>query len=173
MKAITRLFRIQILSAVLSGCVGESAFLLNEPPAERQPNFRAIIVESLRIKSDIRQNVDAQRKAGQDSNRESDLNYFVDRGGIFPPKTKIDDVNISDAIRMVQTNTHGWAWLTCMRLNANGSPVTYAVFITGNHVVDARIAVAIDNCDQGNYAPLIVSEAQSSANKKVPKKPRL
>jgi hypothetical protein len=163
MKAITRLFTIQILSAVLSGCVGESASLLTEPPAERPPNFRAIIVASLRMKSDIRQNVDAQ----------SNLNYFVDRGGIFPSKTTIDDVKISDAIRMVQTNMHGWAWLTCMRLNANGSPVTYAVFITGNHVVDARIAVAIDNCDQGNYAPLTVSEAQSSANKKVPKKPRL
>ena len=162
MKAITRLFTIQILSAVLSGCVGESASLLTEPPAERPPNFRAIIVASLRMKSDIRQNVDAQ----------SNLNYFVDRGGIFPPKTKIDDVKISDAIRMVQTNRYGWAWLTCMRLNANGSPVTYAVFITGNHVVDARIAVEIDNCDQGNYAPLTVSEAQSSANKKVPKKPR-
>ena len=160
MKAITRLFTIQILSAVLSGCVGKSAFLLNEPPAERPPNFRAIIVESLRIKSET-----APRT-------QSELNYFVDRGGIFPPTTKIDDVKISDAIRMVQTNMHGWAWLTCMRLNANGSPVTYAVFITGNHVVDARVAVAIDNCDQGNYTPFIVSEAQSSANKRVPKKPR-
>src|SRR5262245_17537552 len=122
MKAITRLFRTQILSAVLSGCVGESPFLVDEPPPERPPNFRAIIVESLRIKNDIRRNVDVQHKAGHDSNIENDLNYFVDRGCIFPSKTKIEDVKISDAIRMVHTNTHGWAWLTCMHLNANGSP---------------------------------------------------
>ena len=146
---------------MLSGCRGESAFLLNEPPAERPPNFRAIIAESLRIKNET------------DPRIESDLNYFVDRGGIFLPTTKIDDLEISDSIRMVHTNRHGWAWLTCIHLNANGSPVTYAVFISGNHVVDARVAVVIDNCDQGNYTPLIVSEAQSSANKRVPKKPRL
>ena len=80
--------------------------------------------------------------------------YFRDRGGIFPADKKLDQVEISDAIRMVQTSFYGWAWEACIRLNVNNSPATYAVFISDGVVVDARAAILTDNCGDGNYAPL-------------------
>jgi len=109
------------------------------PPQQPTPNYRAIIAKSLRIKD----------KYGQ-----TGLDHFTNRGGIFKDNAKIEHVEVADSIHMVQTNFYGWAWQTCIRLELNGSRAIYAVFIAGNSVVDARTAVAIDHCEQSNFAPL-------------------
>ena len=112
------------------------------PPTQPTPNYRAIIAKSLKAK-------DTVTVAGQ-----SPATYFLDRGGIFGPDAKLDHVDVSDSIKMVQTMYNGWAWQTCLRLNLNGKPVTYAVFISEGRVVDARSALAIDSCEKAQYVPL-------------------
>ena len=110
-------------------------------PQAPTPNYRAIIAKSLRVK---------EKSVGESET----IPYFTSRGGIFAATAKIDHVEAADTIRMVQTNYYGWAWQTCIRLNLNGRPVTYAVFISEGRVVDARSAIAIDNCERDHYAPL-------------------
>ncbi len=109
-------------------------------PQQPTPNYRAIIAKSLRVKDKF--------------SDETGMSYFVSRGGIFAANAKIDHLEVADSIRMVPTNYYGWAWQTCIRLNLNGAPVTYAVFISEGHVVDARSAVAIDNCERAQYGGL-------------------
>jgi hypothetical protein len=111
------------------------------PPLAPVPNYRAIIVKSLRVKE----------KYGAEPEA---IPYFTSRRGIFPASAKIDHVEAADTIKMVQTNYFGWAWQTCIRLNINGKPVTYAVFISEGRVVDARSAIVIDKCETERYAPL-------------------
>jgi len=111
------------------------------PPQAPTPNYRAIIAKSLRVKEKYRAESET-------------IPYFTSRGGIFPPAAKIDHVEAADTIRMVQTNYFGWAWQTCIRLNLNDKPATYAVFIAEGRVVDARSAIAMDNCERDRYAPL-------------------
>jgi len=113
------------------------------PPQEPTPDYRAIIGGSLRAKTTHGETIP------------SPLTYFENRGGIFGAQAKLDHVEIADTIRMVQTNYFGWAWQTCIRLNVNGTPVTYAVFIAGRRVVDARAGVAIDKCERAHYTPLL------------------
>ena len=111
------------------------------PPVAPTPNYRAIIAKSLRVK-------DTNAAEG------GEIPFFTSRGGIFPTAAKIDHVEAADTIRMVQTNYYGWAWQTCIRLNLNGRPATYAVFISDGRVVDARSAIVADNCERDRYAPL-------------------
>ena len=134
--------------AVFAGglCKGPAAFAQaggppQGPPLAPTPNYRAIIAKSLRVKDKF----GAEQEA---------IPYFTSRGGIFPASAKIDHVEAADTIRMVQTNYYGWAWQTCIRLNLNGQPVTYAVFISEGRVVDARSAIVVDNCERDRYAPL-------------------
>jgi hypothetical protein len=110
-------------------------------PTAPTPNYRAIIAKGLRVKD-----VNAAEPEA--------IPYFTSRGGIFPASAKIDHVEAADTIRMVQTNYFGWAWQTCIRLNLNGKPVTYAVFISEGRVVDARSAIIVDHCERDRYAPL-------------------
>jgi hypothetical protein len=110
-------------------------------PTAPTPNYRAIIAKGLRVK-DI------------NAAEPESIPYFTSRGGIFPASAKIDHLEAADTIRMVQTNYFGWAWQTCIRLNLNGRPVTYAVFISEGRVVDARSAIVIDHCEREHYGPL-------------------
>jgi hypothetical protein len=130
------------VAAILFGCGTSSAQPSANPPTQPTPNYRAIIAKSLKAK-------DTVTVAGQ-----SPATYFLDRGGIFGPDAKLDHVDVSDSIKMVQTMYNGWAWQTCLRLNLNGKPVTYAVFISEGRVVDARSALAIDSCEKAQYVPL-------------------
>jgi hypothetical protein len=127
-------------------CASRAAFsqaggLPQGPPHAPTPNYRAIIAKSLRVKD-------------TNAAESEEIPYFTSRGGIFSTAAKIDHVEAADTIRMVQTNYFGWAWQTCIRLNLNGKPVTYAVFISEGRVVDARSAIVIDNCEREHYGPL-------------------
>jgi hypothetical protein len=154
---------IVLCAAVLlgggGGCVSTSSSSIDAPtPA---PNYRAIIAKNLKA------------KPGSGDPRDPSVpTYFTDRGGIFREDKNIENAEVSDAIRMVQTNFLGWAWETCIRLNAANSPATYAVFISDGRVVDARAANPTDNCESGNYAPLEIRDERNSqvsrATRKAP-----
>ena len=45
----------------------------------------------------------------------------------------------------------GWSWLVCVHFQDRGHLRTYALFIQGNAVVDARYAVETDNCGAQTY----------------------
>ena len=136
---------IVVLAVFAAGlCVRPAAFAqAGGPPqgAPPTPNYRAIIAKSLRAKA-------------KSDGESGTIPYFTTRGGIFAATAKVDHVEAADTIRMVQTNYYGWAWQTCIRLNLYDRPVTYAVFISEGRVVDARSAIAIDNCERDHYAPL-------------------
>ena len=133
------------------GCTSTVPPLNDGSPQGPTPNYRAIIAKSLTAKTEF---YDRSELSSLDPFKQNQFVYFRDRGGIFPADKKLDHVEISDTIRMVQTNLYGWAWEACIRLNVNNSPATYAVFISDGVVVDARAAILPDNCGNGNYAPL-------------------
>ena len=132
---------LALLCSVAGLCAAASAQSTGAPQ-EPTPKYKAIIAKSLRVKD--RDNI------------ETGVDYFKGRGGIFSATARLDHVEVADTIRMVQTDYYGWAWQTCIRLNVNGYPLTYAVFISGSRVVDARSAVAIDNCQRVKYGALPV-----------------
>jgi hypothetical protein len=146
------------------GCVSTSSSSIDALTQAPAPNYRAIIAKSLKAKPGFYDPRDP-RYVGEST-------YFTDRGGIFLEDKNIENVEVSDAIRMVQTNVFGWAWETCIRLNVANSPATYAVFISDGRVVDARAANPTDNCD-GNYAPLEIKDERngqvSRPTRKTPK----
>ena len=140
------------------GCTSTVPPLNDGSPQGPAPNYRTIIAKSLTAKTEL------------DSSNLSSPNYFRDRGGIFLADKNLDHVEISDTIRMVQTSLYGWAWETCIRLNVNNSPATYAVFISEGVVVDARTAIPPDNCGDGNYAPLEMRDERTVPAKRTTRK---
>jgi hypothetical protein len=114
------------------------------PPQGPAPNYRAIIAKGLIEKAE--------------PNPMTGASYFADQAGLFLPDKKLGQIEISDAVRMVQTSTNGWAWQTCMRLSVDSNPGTYAVFIADGRAVLARAANPTDNCGAGQYAPLDVRQ---------------
>lgn len=79
---------------------------------------------------------------------------------ILPAKRKVSELELSDAARRTLTMLHGWTWQTCLRATVDSKRTTLAVFVAGNHVVDARTALIADRCDEGNYTPLPVKRPQ-------------
>jgi len=141
---------VAVCAAFLSGSGGgcTSTSLPDDgPPQGPAPNYRAIIAKGLIEKTD--------------PNPMTGASYFADQAGLFLPDKKLNQIEISDAVRMVQTNTNGWAWQTCMRLNVDSKPGTYAVFITDGRAVLARAENPTDHCEAGQYAPLDVREYNS------------
>jgi hypothetical protein len=50
----------------------------------------------------------------------------------------------------------GAAWLTCLKLDAQGDPQHYAIFIQGGKIIDWRVGVLLDQCHKEAYTPLDV-----------------
>jgi hypothetical protein len=158
---------IVLCAAVLlggGGCASISSSSIDAPTQAPAPNYRAIIAKSLKAKPGFNDPRDPRFYV-------SGTTYFTDRGGIFREDKNIENVEVSDAIRMVQTNFFGWAWETCIRLNVNNSPATYAVFISDGRVVDARAANPTDNCESGNYAPLEIRDERDRPVNRATRKP--
>jgi hypothetical protein len=40
----------------------------------------------------------------------------------------------------------GPAWLTCLKITADGKPQHYALFIQGDKIIDSRVGVVVDQC---------------------------
>jgi hypothetical protein len=156
---------IVLYAAVLlagGGCTSIVPPLNDGSPQGPTPNYRTIIAKSLTAKTEL--------DRSKLSSPESSPDYFRDRGGIFPADKKLDHVEISETISMVQTSLYGWAWEACIRLNVNNSPATYAVFISDGVVVDARAAILPDNCGDGNYAPLEMRDERTVPAKRTTRK---
>jgi len=161
--------RYMVLCGVLlaaGGCTSTAPPLNDGSPQGTAPSYRTIIAKSLTAKTEL----DPSKLPSPGSSPGSSRDYFKDRGGIFPADQKLDHVEISDTIRMVQTNLYGWAWEACIRLNVNNSPATYAVFISDGVVVDARVAILPDNCGDGNYAPLEMRDERTVPAKRTARK---
>jgi hypothetical protein len=45
-------------------------------------------------------------------------------------------------------------WVVCLRSDAESDPRTYALLISGNEVVDYRLALTVDQCDNQWFEPL-------------------
>jgi len=45
-------------------------------------------------------------------------------------------------------------WEVCLRTNDESSPLTYALFLQRNDVIDYRLALPIDQCSAGPYGAL-------------------
>jgi len=67
----------------------------------------------------------------------------------LPPN---DSVEISQ-LRWVH-NISGWSWLACIHLQDKGQRRTYAMFMQGNAIIDARYAVETDSCETPPYSLL-------------------
>ncbi len=138
--------RVQIVLVCLGGLLANCAGSLSsvDPPVEPEPNYRAIIAKNLRS---------PRVTPTTTVTANDDYNFFDERGNIFSDPKKIGSIKIADSQRREFNNTLGWTWMTCIQVQGeiNG---TFAIFISGNAIVDARRNVLTDGCEGLNYQPL-------------------
>jgi hypothetical protein len=150
--------RVQIILVCLSGFLANCAGSLSSvgPPIESEPNYRAIIAKNLR----------SPRAAIAAETVNS--NFFEERGNIFLDPKKIGSIEIADSQRREFHNTFGWTWMTCIQAQGGEINGTFAIFIAGNTIVDARRGVLSDRCEGLSYQPLDLRppEANQAAKKR-------
>lgn len=83
---------------------------------------------------------------------------------IFPNRSALGQMEISGT-HLVQ-HLKGPAWLVCLKLNANGHPQNYAIFIQGDKVIDQREGIMIDGCHKESYTPFEAPPPAPPAPKK-------
>jgi hypothetical protein len=66
-------------------------------------------------------------------------------GNIEPTSTRISDARRVDSFK-------GASWLVCLEVGTAPLPRYYAVFIQRDRIVDSRLSVVIDQCEQQPYA---------------------
>ena len=76
---------------------------------------------------------------------------------VFPDQANLGELEISD-VRPVE-HLKGPAWVTCLKVDARGNPQSYAIFIQGNKIIDARLGIVIDQCHKQAYTPLHIVAA--------------
>jgi hypothetical protein len=140
-RVLTAFLASVLASATLSACASNSA-VVEQTTAGPAPNAASIIANNLGPKPKM------------------DSSTLVPAQLIFPADKRVDHVEMSDLLRPVRTDLSGWAWQTCIRANVEAHPHAYAVFIADDRVVDSRMALAPDQCDQGQYRPLPVVRPQ-------------
>jgi hypothetical protein len=70
---------------------------------------------------------------------------------MFPKGASLGDLEIS-GLRPVD-HLKGAAWLTCLKVDARGTPHNYAIFIKDGKVIESRSGVLIDQCHKETYTP--------------------
>jgi hypothetical protein len=70
---------------------------------------------------------------------------------IFSGKVLEGEMEISGA-RQVD-HLKGPAWIVCLKLDAQGNPQHYAIFIQGDKIIDQRVGIVIDGCHKETYTP--------------------
>jgi hypothetical protein len=79
--------------------------------------------------------------------------------GLLPPSVNRGLVEISP-LRLAALNAPA-PWIACMLIDARGKePKRYALFFNDHDIVDSRLAVVIDRCEQASYAPLTPARAK-------------
>ncbi len=146
--------RAQIVLVCLVGLLANCAGSLSPvaPPIEPEPNYQAIIAKNLRSPRATPTTTVAATVA-EIVGAPDEYKFFDERGNIFLDPKKIGSIKIAVSQRRVFHNTYGWTWMTCIQVQGeiNG---TFAIFISGNTVVDARRNVLTDGCEGLNYQPL-------------------
>jgi hypothetical protein len=71
---------------------------------------------------------------------------------IFPNQKLLGELEIS-GVPLVD-HLKGPAWLTCLKLDAHGTPQVYAIFIQADKIIDQRAGIVIDQCYKETYTPL-------------------
>jgi hypothetical protein len=74
---------------------------------------------------------------------------------VFPKDTELGVLEIS-GVRQV-AHLKGPAWLTCLKLDVQGHPQHYAIFIQGNKIIDSRVGILLDQCHKAAYTPFEIS----------------
>jgi hypothetical protein len=82
---------------------------------------------------------------------------------IFADSATLSNVEIS-SVRMVDYHVKGPAWLTCLKVDANGRPQYYAIFIQGDKIIDSRAGVLMDRCYKEVYSPFEFAREASPFN---------
>ena len=86
-------------------------------------------------------------------------------GTIFPQPAALGALEISP-LRPAD-HLKGPAWLTCLRIHADGTPQEYALFIQGASIIDQRAGVIMDGCKKQAYEPfdpaLFLAQKNTSA----------
>jgi hypothetical protein len=146
--AMRRQIALAVLVELLASCA-PGVVPYGDSSLEREPNFEAIITQNLR----------SPRTEPAETQKIADINstFFSERGNIFSNPKKIGFVEIADSGRRVIDSTIGWTWMTCIRAQVGDTRGTYAIFISGNAIVDARNSVIPDRCDAFKYRPVDIS----------------
>jgi hypothetical protein len=71
--------------------------------------------------------------------------------GIVGDPKRVGPLQIS-GLRQVDSYK-GPAWLVCLRAAPDGRPLDHAVFIQNEKIVDSRLAVRTDRCDEQAFEP--------------------
>jgi hypothetical protein len=71
---------------------------------------------------------------------------------LLPNQLALSDLEIS-GVRLVD-HFKGPSWLTCLKLDAQGTPQHFAIFIQGDKIIDSREGILIDQCHKETYTPL-------------------
>jgi len=135
---VRRILIALLASATVSACASNST-VLEQTTAGLAPNAASVIANNL------------------GPHPKTDYTATVAPQLIFPANKPVEHIEISDMLRSVRTDLYGWAWQTCIQAQVDGRVHTYAVFIEGDRVVDSRMALEPDQCDQGSYRPLPVT----------------
>jgi hypothetical protein len=94
------------------------------------------------------------RSAGEAANPEPQYRYIVANqlDQVLSHRNRIDRMRIS-APRFVDSLI-GAAWLVCLEVESYpAAPRHHAVFIQRERIVEARLSVMIDRCEEQSYAP--------------------
>lgn len=149
-----------------------SSLLTAQLAEEMPPDFRAIILANIKYFP----------SAMSELHHTNDS--YPQEVKIFPGIRRVTNVELSNIQRRTFTNLYGWAWQTCIRTvlcsepprRMHGparpqesflpndfctAPKTIAVFVVDKRVVDSRTALVVDQCDNGNYAPLQIKKPKN------------
>jgi hypothetical protein len=73
--------------------------------------------------------------------------------GLLPPSVNRGVVEVSP-LRPAPLNAPA-QWIACLLIDARGKePKRYALFLNDHDIVDSRLAVVIDQCENAPYTPL-------------------
>ena len=81
---------------------------------------------------------------------------------VFPTQAPVGVLEIS-GVRPVD-HLKGRAWLTCLKLDALGTPQIYAIFIQDGKIIDSRAGILIDQCHKEAYTPFDISPPAKKTN---------
>ena len=147
---------LAVVGALLASCTPRMPYL--DSSVEPEPNYGAIIAQNLRSPR--------IEPAGNQQNADIKAGFFGERGNIFSDPKDIGFVEIANSGRRELNNTLGWTWMICIRAQVRNTRDTYAIFIAGNTIVDARHSVLTDRCDGLYYRPLDISHSETVRSSK-------